>query len=322
MNILPKSPSLHEVRNQVAALRRINLETVELPFLIERIKPLFHGFVVYTPILEVGQKVYRAVKWDKKYSTVARLSYPPPDKVKTFGRVNRPGQPVFYCSVAWNAPLFELRVEVGDHIALSRWGVTERLIVNNIGYTDAVFERLQSDRPSEPRWARRDGSTETPTSRLLQRFFSEEFAREISSSEEHLYKISNAVAHFLLHDIHEDVRIPGVKTNQMAGLVYPAIAMLGHSDNLAIKTDVVDNYLRLEQVEYLRVESKAVDGKFVTYNNTHLDFANTFAGDIVEWKERPAQWNIVIPPGGVVRGSTENGRQVFRDVDNNIIDPT
>jgi hypothetical protein len=165
--------------------------------------------------------VYRAVKWDKKYSTIGRLGYPPADKIKNFGRVNRAGQSLFYCSVGWNAPLFELRAEVGDHLALSRWQVTERLIVNNIGYTDVVFERLRSDRPSEPNWARRDGSFETPTSRLLQRFFSEEFSKEISPGEEHLYKISNAVAHFLLHEVHEDTRISGV-INRMAGLVYPA----------------------------------------------------------------------------------------------------
>jgi hypothetical protein len=83
----------------------------------------------------------------------------------------------------------------------------------------------------------------------------------------------------------------------------------------------MDSYLRLEQVEYIRVDSKSVDGKLVTYNNTHMDFANTFTGDKIEWKGRPAQWNIMIPPGGMVRGSIENGRQVYRDANGNIIDP-
>jgi hypothetical protein len=66
------------------------------------------------------------------------------------------GQSMFYRSVAWNAPLFELRVERGEHIALSRWRVTERLVI----------ERLGSDRPSEPAWRPRAGSTDTPANRF------------------------------------------------------------------------------------------------------------------------------------------------------------
>jgi hypothetical protein len=54
-----------------------------------------------------------------------------------------------------------------------------------------------------------------------------------------------------------------------------------------------------------------------------LDFANTFSADgSIEWKGRPAQWNIVMQPGAIVRSSIEHGRRVFRDVNDNIIEPT
>jgi len=318
-----KKLALSDVRDRIAALRRVNRKSVELPVLVERFKQLFHNFATTVPFLEPGQKLYRAVRWEKKHSVTSRLSYPPADRVTAFGRVNRPGQPMFYCSVAWNAPLFELRVEPNEHIALSRWRVTERLVINNVGYTDRVFERLRSDRPSEPNWRRRDGSMEGPVNRLLQRFFSEEFAQEVPLGEEHLYKIPNAIAEILLHDVHECDRIEGVTINRMAGLLYPAMAMLGHADNLVLKPDIVDSYLQLEQVEYMRINKKEVDGKFVTYHSTHLDFADRSNADgVIEWKGRPARWNISIPPGGMVRSSIENGRQIYRDADGRVIEPS
>lgn len=315
-------PELPEVRRRIAALRRIDLTTVDLSFLVERIHLLFHGFAVSVPILEPGQKIFRAVKWDEKHLTVDWLKYPPSDKVTKYGRVNRPEQSMFYGSVGWNAPLFELQLKRGDHIGLSRWRLTERLIVNTVGYTDRVFQRLQSDRNSTPTWERRDQVTQTPVNRALQKFFSAEFARDVPADQEHQYKISVAIAEILLRDMDEDGRIESVSDTRMAGLVYPALAMLGHSDNLVLKPDIVDRYLQLEQVEYMRIDSMDVDGKFVTYHNTHLDFADTFKPDgSIEWKGRPARWHIVIPPGGMVRWAIENGRQVYRNENGDLIEP-
>ena len=316
-------PSLHKVRQKIAAIRRIDLAGVDSAFLLGRIQPLFHGFVVTAPILEPGQKIFRAVKWEEKQSTVSWLRHPPADKVVRYGRVNRPGQSMFYGSIAWNAPLFELRLKAGEHFALSRWRVNEKLLVNNVGFTEKVFRRLQSDRDSAPVWERRNEATETPVNKALHKFFSEEFAREVPEGRETEYKISAAISEILLHDVHEDARIEDISDMRMAGLIYPALAMLGHSDNLVLKPDIVEKCLQLEQVEFMRVDSMDVDGKFVTYHNTHLDFADTFKSNgSIEWKGRPPRWDIVIPPGGMVRITSENGRQIYRDEVGNIIEPT
>jgi hypothetical protein len=318
-----ESRKLGEVRETIAAIRRVDLNTADIAALSRRIQYLLHGFVVQVPIIDPGTKIYRAVKWDQQHSQVGRLSYPPADKITRFGRVNNIRQPVFYCSVGWNAPQFELRLEKGDLFALSRWRVTERLIVNNLGFTDKVFRRLQSDLRSMPQWIRRDQIPQSPVVRLLDRFFNEEFTREVSVGQEHLYKLSAAIARPFLHDVAEDEKVEGVRDNRMAGLLYPAIAALGHGDNLALKPEIVDRYLAIEQVEYNQVVDRKEDGKYTTYENKHIDFANSFgASGEIEWKGRCAQWNIVIPPGGQVQISNENGRTVYRNESGEVIDPT
>jgi hypothetical protein len=230
---------------------------------------------------------------------------------------------MFYGSVGWNAPLFELRLKPGDHVALSRWRTTNRLIVNNIGYTALAFRRLQSDREAKQSWNPRDQIELSPADRLLYSFLSEEFTQDVTDIETYRYKLSTNIAEILFHDLHEDDKIDDVTRNGMTGIVYPAIALLGHADNLVLRPDIVDKYLQVEQVEYVRVDSMDVEGKYVTFHNTHLDFANSFGlNRSVEWKGRPARWNIVIPPGGKVTASKENGRLVYRDEAGNIIEPT
>lgn len=303
-------------------MRRIDLKSVEPDFLRNRISSLFHGFVSETPLINPGQKVYRAVKWAERPSYVHQISYPPAERVSKYGRVNRPGQPIFYGSIGWNAPLFELRLKPGDQIALSRWAITRKLVVNNIGYTDSVFQRLQSDRNAKQSWRPRGRSESSPSNRLRESFFSTEFTQEVSDDETHKYKISAGIADILLHDIHDDDKTDDTLSIGMAGLLYPAIALLGHSDNLALKPEIVDKHLQIEQVEFVRIDSTEVDGKYVTFHNTHLDFANSFGSDhSIEWKGRPARWRITVPPGGKIQISEENGRTVYRDEAGHVIDP-
>lgn len=317
-----KGPSLHEVRQRIEAIRRIDLESADPGYLRGRIDSLFHGFVNETPFVNPGQKVYRAVKWAEKPSYVHQLSYPPAERVSKYGRVNRPGQPIFYGSIGWNAPLFELRLKPGDQIALSRWAITSKLVVNNIGFTESAFQRLQSDRNAKQSWRRQDQSGSSPSNRLRENYFGAEFTQDVPDHETHKYKISAIIADILLSDIHDDDKIDDTLSLGMAGLLYPAVALLGHSDNLALKPEIVDKYLRIEQVEYIRIDSTEIDGKYVTFHNTHLDFANSFGSDqSIEWKGRPARWHITIPPGGKVQVSKENGRAVYRDEAGNIIDP-
>lgn len=316
---LPKAPSVHVVRKRIAALRRLNLETTDVDFLKRQLFPLFKGYSLSTPALMPGQILFRGVKWTERPSNRSQLTYPPAHSVRTFQRANRLGHPMFYCSVAREAPFFELDSRPGDHLAISRWRVNERLIVNNAGYLDKVLLRANSNRKGPPSWEKRSSFLDRPVNRLIHGFLAEEFARDVPIGAEHDYKLSVAITEKLLGDLiieakDEDTsRIP-----RIAGIIYPALAMRANSDNLAILPEFVDRYLQLEQVEYIRVDSASNDLK---YQVTKLDFANTFGRDgQIEWKGRLPQWQI--PPGATVRVSVERGQYVVRNEKGNIVEPT
>ena len=90
--------------------------------------------------------------------------YPPKEKA-LLGRVNRVGAPVFYSSVHKESVFFELReLNAGDELVLTFSRTTERMFVNNIGYTEYAFQQLGATRalPTwEPASTRQPGSTKS-----------------------------------------------------------------------------------------------------------------------------------------------------------------
>lgn len=105
-----------------------------------------------------GSLLYRGVCCQQRPNIIRRISYPPPGIVR-LQRMNRPGQPRFYCSAgprlsvgrippaAAAAPVFfELRARQGDRIALSAWEVTEPLLMYNLGYHAQALRQMGAQR--------------------------------------------------------------------------------------------------------------------------------------------------------------------------------
>jgi hypothetical protein len=84
--------------------------------------------------INAGNIIYRGVPWDHRPDSIAELSYPPVDKVTQLGRLNRPGQPVFYASCAGPGVFYELKAREGSRIAFSEWEVMKPLWMHNLGY--------------------------------------------------------------------------------------------------------------------------------------------------------------------------------------------
>ncbi len=232
-----------------------------------------------------------------------------------------PSQPMFYCSTARSSVPFELRLAVGEKVAISRWRVSENIIVSNVGYTKAAFEQLSSQRTEMPNWIAADNHLEDERARRINDFLSLEFTKLVSDGREFEYKRSIAISRVLLQDI-EPVILSARLVKRFAGIVYPAIATKGHADNICIHPEFVDSSLKLEQAEFVQVRSIVDHGVWQEYKLDHLDFANSFSPvGTIEWKGRPARWNIVIPPGGRVTQSIEDGQTVYRDAQGELIDP-
>jgi hypothetical protein len=236
---------------------------------------------------------------------------------------------MFYCSGARQPPFFELDVQPGQFISISRWRTTARLLVNNVGYHDAVFKKLQSVRawdvypgivPAlDPSFPTSDTNT------MIHQFLAEAFSERIRYGDDHRYKISAAIAERLLGNVTDrrdeakrmvSPTLPDYR--KFAGIMYPSIAMSCNADNLALTPEFVEEHLALEQVEYLRVDS--VSGP-LQYKYTAIDFANSFAKDgTINWFGRVQRYTFPINAG--VTASEIAGETIWRFPDGTPVEPT
>ena len=226
---------------------------------------------------------------------------------------------MFYASIAREAPFFELGLKPGDHVAISKWRTTEKIIVNNVGYVSEVFDGLNSNRPL-PVWGPNHHLLSSASNQLIGSYFAAEFSKIVPTGQEYEYKISIAIAEKLyIANLQLDPTRDAISGEpRFGGLIYPTIAMRANVDNVALLPEFVDRYLVLSSVEWIRVDEELPDFK---YQVTMLDFANSFGptGEI-EWKGRLPQW--VFQPGQQATLSVENGKWVVRNEKGEILEPT
>ena len=278
-----------------AEIRSTDLRVADVGALKERIGSAIGGMRMNGPFCEPGITVYRGAKLleREKPALRDRLSYPPDHLANGWGRVTRPGQRVFYCSVPRDAVGFELGLNAGDHVAIGRWRSTAPLMFTQVGFHPGVLHNLGGARAA----ALRVSNPTAPLSdldRQIDAFFSEQFCKIVGPGDEHLYKISVAIAEPLFRAGFEFRDVPGYTgAPRVAGLLFPSIATLGNNDNIAFLTEVVDDSLTLEFVEWSRVESVAHE----RITLTPVDCASSFGprGEI-EWLGR--QPRLLVPPGG------------------------
>ena len=306
MNVPITPSSRGEIQKAIQAIKELDLKTVEIDSIKELIKPILKGFVTSTPKFEAGLTLYRSRYCKTKPTNVCDLTYPPKEYIKSNQRVNRANHPVFYCSTAREAVFFELDVKPKDEIVVSKWETTEELLVNNVGYTRISFLNLKSNRENQNFGAIEKEIDISETNNLVNEFLSQEFTKIVPAGNEDLYKISIAIAEKLCSD------------DMFDGLLYPAISMKANADNLAIKTQYIDEKrIVLKSVEYIQIDAKE-DFK---YKITVLDFANSFKDDgTIEWKGRLPHW-VLREKGDELKFIAKNGKWVVIDKAGNIIEP-
>jgi len=100
------------------------------------------------------------------------------------------------------------------------------------------------------------------------------------------------------------------------GLLYPTVAMAARSDNLAIKTDFVDQHLQFGRAELFDILVVRQDG----FEYALRDFANTVSEDgLLEWKGRLPHYTVT--KDRPLMATAEGGRSVVRDRDGNVLEP-
>jgi hypothetical protein len=120
-------------------------------------------------------------------------------------RANLEGEPVFYASAGLPTSFIECQLEKGQHVVCTEWRSTIDLLLQEVGLLD-------------------DGNT-SDVERVYQEIF--------TSTEPAMYRFSARVARHLLSG------------DSVSGLLYPSIASQSGTQNVALKTAVVDAGLRI-----------------------------------------------------------------------------
>ena len=307
------------IRQGISAIRGIDLRTASIDLLRERLDALSIGHRVGMPLFPPNQVFWRAVRWgaDQQPTHRCQLTYPLPRYVKSNGRANRAGSPLFYGSSSATGCFYELEIAEGDHVALSKWRTVRPLIFQYIGYGKDSFAALASSR-EVPSWV----TPLTAADQRLRKFLSTEFSKRVSVGDEHLYKLSIAIAESLiLSDINVvgrlHVELPAGERPRFAGVLYPSVEMQANSDNGALLPWAADEALQLELTEWIRVESRP-DATSLSF--TTLDFANSFgANGSIKWKGRLPQ--VTVQAGVTLTINLEDSRYVVRNQAGAIVEP-
>lgn len=260
--------------SRVEKLQHLNTETQNIDELKEVVESgITRGMQNEAIILDEGTTIYRARILEEKPTRVSDLSYPPED-VAGLNRANREQDPVFYASSGAGAAVFELNPQIGENVAIIKWGTTDEIVLNPIGYSSEVLNRLDSSR--EPAKIPGNGlaDTESRGNLVLRKYLAKLFTQDVPENEKHRHKITAAIA--------EHWR----SGEPLDGIMYPTVKMWANEDNLAIDTGVVDQALLPISAEFIEIQGK--EGKEIEMEV--LDTAKTIQNGEIHWNGHGRQW--------------------------------
>ncbi len=288
-----------ELRKHIQAIKNLKLEVTDLDFLKEQLLPIVGSWLHISPIVNYGQLVFRGVHWGEKPINKKQLSYPPAEIIKTFQRVNRPHEPMFYCSVGCHSTILELAPQTGDRIAISTWRIIKPLYLNSLGYAEDIFRDAGSSEWDKKWWVQRRNEDPqilyTNENKLVHDFLNREFTKKVLPNATSQYKTTVAISELFLKELKliGQPQIENPYTNQtepaddfsqleLSGLLYPSVANALNADNLALKPEIVDQCLELVSVQYIEIIKKAESKE--EYESRGLDYSDTISNSgEIEW---------------------------------------
>jgi hypothetical protein len=284
---------------RLAPLLRGDLETADLDDIAQAVWAATCGLRFQAPQFAAGLLLFRARATDS-VTRVADLSYPPPT-IAPLGRANRAGSPRFYAATFRNAVFFELLLNPGSTVFVSRWRTTSPALLHPVGYSSEVSARFGSSR-DPPAYGLQPH--DEPITKALRQRLSELFTQPVLEGGGVTYKLSAAIAECLAAE-------------PFAGVIYPTVAMAANADNLALNASWADRHLLFLGVERIVVREVG-DG---TRQVEIVDYATAAPdGAALEWKGRGPIW-VLREQGSQLTLKSRGDIWIAQDVDEHEVDP-
>jgi hypothetical protein len=294
---------------------RDEIRRKDIDVLKRQLRRRLGGYIKDIHYITIENQLFRGVVCNERPNTISRISYPPADKIKKLGRLNRESQSIFYSSRGAPAVYYEIHAKEGDRVAVSTWELIEPLYMHNMGFHPESLKRIGVGIEGSRKRFSNPIPNETVFNSKLRQQLSMAFTEDVPEGEEFRYKLPIAINELLFDGAGPlPTDVPnGPRCDKVVGTVYPAMQMRGAADNVAIWPGFVDRYLRLKFVSYVLVE--VADAARQTFTVSSLAMSDQFRGNEIIWRAGIADERLR-------RGSIsfENGCWFQRDGLNQIYD--
>lgn len=210
----------------------------------------------------------RILEDDKKFDSIHKLSYPKQENCKTFGRCNRPNQPVLYAGVGTELLFSEINAHIGDYVGIVHMQPSETLYCVRLGALN-LWKRTQGicllDEEIKKQIAAIHNDPKNIVAFLFDAFISDYFTRIGSQS---IYKITSAYSAAILNS-HPKI----------AGIIYDSV---NHTAGacLSFKPNHFNTTLKPKDVQIVKVTNYLGYG---IYDFEEIAYANQFDVDKILW---------------------------------------
>ena len=189
------------------------------------------------------QKLYRVrpLREGQVFHGISDIWCPPTELITKIGRVNDINDPMLYCALDQNTPVYECGIKEGDWFGMIQYSINHTAVVN---VSNVIG---QDDYP---------GLTDKGriNLRIINQFIRTEFTKPVGLGTEYLYRASLKFCRDLFD-------VPNCD-----GSLYPSVASFTEGYNLAIKPEAAEKKLRFDCALICRLE------KFDTGKNGYTFF--------------------------------------------------
>lgn len=267
------------IKHRIRMLERKNLKTERIDRLKTKLTDLLRAYIVSPLEIRKGESIFRARKHreeekQEKGADVCLPSvnaiYPQTKYIRRLGRANRVRQCIYYFAADEGIALREVKPVVGDVVS-----ILECKPIND-GTPSLIPIRVHQ--MAREHGARIGGGFPEPEVRikhefqndasaiakhkLIEDFVVTEFLRVVDEGEEHLYKLTIALAE-LLFSFEPDLSDFGIELGPVDGLAYPSLASKQMNANLALTPHAFHRIYRpvaCKRVTIAELRSKTIKG--------------------------------------------------------------
>jgi hypothetical protein len=246
------------IEQRLGELRTIDLKTVGIDDLKVGLYPLLRALTSTSLMIGEGRSIFRVRKHrreecEKLLESVEEI-YPKAIYLTGLNRASRKHQPIFYFSADSTIALYEVKAAVGDICTVLECG--PRSIASPLLIPIGIHAMAQEHN------AKMGGNLPDPASRirelfkgdeetihkheLIDGFITGEFLKEVKDGQDHLYKLTIAIAE-LFFSFETDA-------GPVDGIAYPSIACNRINANVALLPDAFHRIYKPIACEWMKIE--------------------------------------------------------------------